>query len=276
MEWLSLKQLVDLLGMSHRQIQRILAAGSYKKIPLQVREVKSQKGKPTYLIYWNTGTGLPVPNNPLIEVVKAPPTSPQAVAVQTGGSFLGGIGEVAPVYLQSEVITAEVFGGDYKGKIITPAKGEEERVTPHFEDEQGVLTLEQEFENLLAYKIQGKSGSAKKVMRARYRKQFQETGEIPLILQGTGKDGRKNSGRRTELPPEIVEAFVSLVIGSADRENKKTFVTQPLRKIRSFQTALEWQFKTEISYKSLTNLAIKYDVNYQPLNRYRGSSGGFD
>jgi hypothetical protein len=251
MEWLNLNDLMIATGLSWDTAKRIIKSAKYKGIPLQTKFEKSPRGQMQKLVLWKT-------NNSLIEIVPATPkVLPQAVAV-TGGSFLGGVGEVVPVYLQSETATVEVLGGDYSSKIITPAKREVERVPPHFEDEQGVLTLEQEFKNLLDFKCQGKSDAAQKSLRARYWKKFKETGEIPKTLYD--KDGRKHSGRKTELPSEIVEEFIGLVMGSADRENKKTFITQPLRKIRSFQTALEWQFKTKISYKSLTNLVAKYDL----------------
>ena len=251
MEWLNVKQFSEAIGIkSRRLVIEIMKGSEYKGIPFQTKFEKSPRGQMQKLVLWET-------NNTLIEVVPATPkVLTQAVAVQTGGSFLGGVGEVVPVYLQSEGVENAVVE-IYSEQRITPIAKDGENLPPHFEDEQGVLTLEQEFKNLLDHRCRGKSKSAQQAMKARCRKEFKETGVIPRTLYE--KDGRKHSGRKTELTSEIVEAFIGLVVDSAKR-GEKTFVSQPMRKIRTFQTILEWQFKEKISYKSLTNLVIKHDL----------------
>jgi hypothetical protein len=274
MEWLSLKQLVDLLGMSHRHIRRIVEAGSYKKIPLQVREVKSQKGKPTYLIYWNTGTGLPVPNNSLIEIVPlaSPSLNTQAVAV-TGGSFFSGVGEVVPVYLQSEAKAVEVLGGDYSGKIITPARREEERVPHHFEGESAGksaassflekpadMSLAEWFEIVLMRKLNHIDNvNSRKSLASLYRKHFKKTGEIHPAVLIFGK-AAKLSGRKSTLPQPIIDRFLEMVHGSVDKTNPKTFKTHSIRKVTQFHFELELEFKTKIEIAKLYSVVKKHKL----------------
>jgi hypothetical protein len=267
MEWLNLKQLVIETKLSERQAKRILKAGEYKGIPLQTKFEKSPRGQMQKLVLWKTN------NSQLKEIVPATPkVLPQAVAV-TGGSFLGGVGEVVPVYLQSETATVEVLGGDYSSKIITPAKDEAERVPPHFEDESARksaassflekpadMPLAEWFEIVLMRKLNHIDNmNSRKSLASLYRKHFKKTGEIHPAVLIFGK-AAKLSGRKSTLEQSIIDRFLEMVHGSVDKDNPKTFKTHSIRKVTQFHFELEREFKCEIAIQKLHSLKKKHKL----------------
>jgi len=270
MEWLSLKQLADLLDVSHRQIQRILATGSYKKIPLQVREVKSQKGKPTHLIYWNTGAGLPVPNNSqLKEIVLATPKAlPQAVAV-TGGSFLGERGAAEAENENQKHTPRAIAPPPSKGAEdkelfngLPPLEGE---VVAIAEAGGGALKqpddmpLSEWFEIVLLRKLNHiDNANSRKSLASLYRKHFKKTGEIHPAVLIFGK-AAKLSGRKSTLEQPIIDRFIEMVKTSADKKHDY-FHTHATRKVTVFHYELEREFDCKIEIAKLYSVAKKHKL----------------
>lgn len=268
MEWLNLKQFMVATGLKERRAKDVMNSSSYKGIPLQTKFEKSPRGQMQKLVLWET-------NNSLIEVVPAdsPKSTTQAVAVRTGGYFLDGVDEAVPIHLQSEAKTVEILGGDYSSKIITPAKGEVESVSPHFEDESikksaasnflekpAEMPLAEWFEIVLLRKLNHiDNANSRKSLASLYRKHFKKTGEIHPAVLIFGK-AAKLSGRKSTLEQPIIERFLEMVHGSVDKSNPKTFQTHSTRKVTGFHFELEREFKCEIAIQKLYSLVKKHKL----------------
>lgn len=114
-----------------------------------------------------------------------------------------------------------------------------------------VTDLKAEFEELLRRKLLGKTDKQRASLRCIYKKQYCKTGEIPPALWL--ENGRKLSGRKRVIASGIEERFVSLVRASTDL-NSPEFITQPLRKVVSFQRILEEEFQCEVDINALYRL----------------------
>ncbi len=267
MEWLNLKQFMAVTGLKERRAKDVMNGDSYKGIPLETKYEKSPRGQMQKLVLWEAN------NSQLKEIVPATPkVLPQAVAVQTGGSFLDGVGEVVPVYLQSEAKTVEVLGGDYSDKIITPVKGEVENVPPHFEDESAEkaaassflekpaeMPLAEWFEIVLLRKLNHIDNvNSRKSLASLYRKHFKKTGEIHPAVLIFGK-AAKLSGRKSTLEQPIIVRFIEMVKNSADKKHDY-FHTHATRKVTVFHYELEREFDCKIEIAKLYSVAKKHKL----------------
>lgn len=265
MEWLNVRQLAELLGKSTKTIRRAFDAKSYGGKPLKISKRTTQKGQTEKIVLWET-------NNSQADEIVAVPTSTQAVAVQTGGYFLDGVDEAVPIHLQSEAKTVEILGGDYSSKIITPAKGEVESVSPHFEDESikksaasnflekpAEMPLAEWFEIVLLRKLNHiDNANSRKSLASLYRKHFKKTGEIHPAVLIFGK-AAKLSGRKSTLEQSIVDRFIEMVKTSADKKHDY-FHTYATRKVTVFHHELEREFDCEIEIAKLYSVAKKHKL----------------
>ncbi|TAN71579.1 MAG: hypothetical protein EPN17_00815 [Methylobacter sp.] len=273
-----------MLNINWSHSKRIIASGHYKGTPLTTRQIKSKKGKPTALVLWDTKTNQPAqpgddaddqikttPCDNLVTTISATSNSgPASLSAQSGqridlnlanaqantGNHIDGA-DVKPsapaenpsLLLQKKTTTVLPF----KNMAIEPEQPELTAETLPLDT--ATLTEDQtsqeppDFETLLHRKVCDKKKSTQRSLKAYYRKQYAETGEIPASL--TVAEGRRFAGKKSTLDQAIQNRFIDMVMKSADPTDIFNYYTKGTRKVTVFHPQLEKEFGRKISIQQL-------------------------
>lgn len=285
-EWMSISELEKMLDQSHSTIRRMIQAGHYEGIALITRQVKALRGKPAYQILWNTTTNQPAAAEGVndVQINPAPVSRPDRPIVVAGGADMPGTGTAGETARQADNLVAPPVLPKQTANKARGVKPEQPKaqaaalqtgarmaiaaetlapveLPPSLIVDNG-LVIDSEtgevatdnivaayFENRLWLKVKDKPASTARSLRAYYRKQFQQTGKVPMAL--CVKEGRRYAGKRRQISRDIETRFVDMVIRSADSSDIFNYYTQDQRKVTVFQRQLEKEFSRKIPIHQL-------------------------
>lgn len=282
--WVSVKGLMAMLAVSRKPIRTMIETGCYKGKTLVIRQSTEKKGKPAYFVLWDIETNQPAqpgdnddqPETTLCDnlvrtLTATPNSSPASLFASSGQCIDLNLADAqtvnrnhangadsqptAPVenpslLLQTKTTTVLPF----KNMAIEPEPPESTAETLPL-DTAAALTEDQtsqeppDFETLLHRKVCDKKKSTQRSLKAYYRKQYAETGEIPASL--TVAEGRRFAGKKSTLDQAIQNRFIDMVIKAADKTDIFNYYTKGTRKVTVFHPQLEKEFGRKISIQQL-------------------------